>query len=119
VLSNPVCQRRILTEQFAHAVDVAGVTRSRQIDERAARLQVNHDLRGSCRPGWPSLTLPFLYLPTRSVRDPHHHDGRYKSDTRGEFIPEHDGCGHRKQDESNQIFGQTGWPIALRRHNIS
>ena len=50
VLSNPVCQRRILTEQFAHAVDVAGVTRGRQIDERAARLQVGHDLCGSHRP---------------------------------------------------------------------
>jgi hypothetical protein len=50
VLSNPVGQRRILTEHFAHAVDVAGVTRSRQIDERAARLQVGHDLCGSHRP---------------------------------------------------------------------
>ena len=50
MLPGLVCQRRILQQQLPHALDVAGMTRRRQIDERAARLEVGHDLRGSHRP---------------------------------------------------------------------
>ena len=50
VRSDLVCQRPILQEQFAHAFDVAGVTRGRHIDERAPRLEVGHHVGGSHRP---------------------------------------------------------------------
>ena len=36
VTTEPVGQRRILAEQLAHAIEIAGVTRGRQIDDGAA-----------------------------------------------------------------------------------
>ena len=36
VATEPVGQRRILAEQLAHAIEIAGVTRGRQIDDGAA-----------------------------------------------------------------------------------
>jgi hypothetical protein len=50
MLSNPVRARWILPEQLADALDVAEVACGRQIDERAARFEVSHDLRGRHRP---------------------------------------------------------------------
>ena len=36
VITEPVGQRRILAEQFAYTIEIAGVTRGRQIDDGAA-----------------------------------------------------------------------------------
>ena len=50
VTAEPVGQRGVLAEQLPHAIEIAGVTCGRQIDDGAARSQVRHHLRRRCRP---------------------------------------------------------------------